>query len=410
MNTDGLLAQLRRNSAAGPHYVAEEDAQVAPDQPVVRLIAFYLPQFHPIPENDRWWGKGFTEWTNVTKAMPQFSGHYQPRLPQDLGFYDLRLVDTLRRQVALARRHGIHGFCFHTYWFGGTWLLDTPLQLLLANRDIDLPFCLCWANENWTRRWDGLDREILIAQRHSAEDDLALARALEPALRDPRYIRIDGRPILMVYRPGLLPNSLSTARRWRGHFARTGLGDPFLLMAQGFGDEDPRLHGFDAAVEFPPHKLAENAPVINHNVTLFNPDYQGNIIEYDLLVRRASEVGPTPYQLFRAVTPGWDNEARQPGRGTTFAFSTPEKYASWLTMACRQAAVQPEPDRRVVFINAWNEWAEGAHLEPDRHHGHAYLDATARVLANLDSACSPDLTEGGPRLAIVSHDARGVVQ
>ena len=275
MNTDGLLSQLRRNSAAGPHYVAEEDAQVAPDHPAVRLIAFYLPQFHPIPENDRWWGKGFTEWTNVTKAMPQFSGHYQPRLPQDLGFYDLRLVDTLRRQVALARRHGIHGFCFHTYWFGGTWLLNTPLQLLLANPDIDLPFCLCWANENWTRRWDGLDREILIAQRHSAEDDLALALALEPALRDPRYIRIDGRPILMVYRPGLLPNSLSTARRWRGHFARAGLGDPFLLMAQGFGDEDPRLHGFDAAVEFPPHKLAKNAPVINHNVTLFNPDYQG---------------------------------------------------------------------------------------------------------------------------------------
>jgi glycosyltransferase involved in cell wall biosynthesis len=398
-DTDDFAHQLRANLAPGEHYEPDDEISSAPINPAVRLIAYYLPQFHPIRQNDEWWGKGFTEWTNVCRGLPQFPGHYQPRLPGGLGFYDLRLVDTLRQQAALARKYGVHGFCFYYYWFGGRRLLETPLNLLLQNPDIDMPFCVCWANENWTRRWDGFEDEILIAQDHSSEDDVAFARSLEPALRDPRYIRVGGRPLVLVYRPGLLPNPLATARRWRVHFAREGYGDPYLVMAQSFRDEDPRLHGFDAAAEFPPHHVGFDAPSINREVRFFDPHYQGTVVDYDEMVRRAVATAPSPFKTFPGVCPGWDNEARRPGRGFVVARSTPEKYGHWLTAACRKALEARDPSERLVFINAWNEWAEGATLEPDLHFGYAYLRATARVLWSLN------VQPQQQRVAVLSHDA-----
>jgi len=255
-----LLEQLRINTMPGPDYEADGDDLALPSPPPVRLIAYYLPQFHPIPENDRWWGKGFTEWTNVTKALPQYVGHYQPRLPDGLGFYDLRLPENLAAQASLARRYGIGGFCIHYYWFGGRRLLETPLAMLLRHPEIDLPFCLNWANEPWSRVWDGSERQLLMEQQHSPEDDLAFAAAIEPVMADPRYIRISGRPLFMLYRPGLLPDAAATVARWRDYFSARGLADPYIVMPQAFGDTDPRVYGMDAATGFPPHPFGWDLP------------------------------------------------------------------------------------------------------------------------------------------------------
>jgi len=379
-----LLEQMRFNLTAGPDFESERDDFALPAHVPVRLIAFYLPQFHPIPENDRWWGKGFTEWTNVTRALPRFFSHFQPQLPEGLGFYDLRLVEILRQQATLAKRHGVGGFCFHYYWFAGRCLLDTPLNLLLSHPEIEFPFCVNWANENWTRTWNGSEKTVLMGQKHSAEDDIAFATALEPALRDPRYIRINGRPLLMLYRPGLLPDAAATVVRWRRHFIKSGVGDPYLVMPQAFGDNDPNVYGIDAAAGFPPHRFGWDLPSITPMLELLDPEFRGIVYSYEAMANRAMALrSGTEFKLFHGVCPGWDNEPRRPGRGATFAGSTPKAYGRWLDDACRKALQEPNPEERIVFINAWNEWAEGAHLEPDRHYGYAYLRETARILNKL---------------------------
>jgi len=367
-------------SYSGNHetYVALKDTPRI--DPVIRLIAFYLPQFHPIPENDEWWGKGFTDWRNVASAKPQFVGHYQPHLPGELGFYDLRLIEIQRRQIDLAKMYGLYGFCYHYYWFGGKRLLERPLNQVLANKGLDLPFCICWANENWTRRWDGLDEDVLMGQNYSPEDDLAFIQALEPALRDDRYIRIDKRPLIIVYRPELLPDAKATAGRWRAYCEDVGIGGIYLASTRAFENRDPRDFGFDAAIEFPPNN--SGPPILNEEVELLNPNYRGIIYDYRCFVERSRRYKKKNYKLFRGVTPGWDNEARRPGRGTTFIFSTPEAYAGWLDNACRDTLRNFEGEARLVFVNAWNEWAEGCHLEPDQKYGYAYLECTKEVLSH----------------------------
>jgi lipopolysaccharide biosynthesis protein len=378
---ESLIEHYTNNTSPGRYY---DDGSTIPEiggDPAVRLIAFYLPQFHAIPENDNWWGPGFTEWTNVTKALPRFAGHYQPRLPGALGFYDLQHTDTLRRQAELAKLYGVHGFCFMHYWFGGHRLLERPLDNLLANPDIDLPFFVYWANENWTRRWVDANQDVLIAQNHSPEDDLAFARSLEPFFDDPRYIRIGDRPLLMLYRPSLFPDVAATIERWREYFARQGRPDPYLLMIQSSGQVDPRGYGFDAAVGYPPQRGVDHLTPVSAPM-LLDRGFRGTLRRYEDLASEFLSHHPTEYQYFPGVTPQWDNEARRPGKGQVFVGSTPELYSEWLEAECRWVAGRPR-DERLVFINAWNEWAEGAYLEPDQHYGHAYLAATARALGRL---------------------------
>lgn len=388
---------LRAHSTTthGPEYVAMPADLVAPAQLAAKAIAFYLPQFHPIAENDEWWGRGFTEWTNVSKALPQFIGHHQPHLPGELGFYDLRVVDVMRRQAELAKLYGLHGFCFHHYWFSGRRLLERPLDQLMANPDIDLPFCLCWANENWTRRWDGHDEDILLGQDYTHDNDLSFIRDALPYLRDSRYIHIDGRPLLIVYRPSLLPDCRQTLQVWRDYCREQGLGEIFLAMVQ-FDVDDPELMGFDAALEFPPHKLGRGLRSINHTLDIVNPDYAGHVLDYAELADRGKRWPVPKYPLFKGVAPRWDNEARKPGKGYSFAHSTPARYREWLEHAVAYSREHPVCGESVVFINAWNEWAEGAHLEPDRRYGYGYLQATRDALAG-DTARR--------KVLVVSHDA-----
>jgi lipopolysaccharide biosynthesis protein len=374
---DGLRrARLRSDQPALGH-VAHR-AQALPQPLPATLVSFYLPQFHPIPENDAWWGKGFTEWRNVARALPQFEGQVQPRLPADLGFYDLRNGQVMREQARLAAEYGIGAFCFYFYWFGGKTLLEGPLQQWLEDRSIELPFCLCWANENWSRRWDGREQDVLVGQQHSAADDLAFIVHVARYLRDPRYLRVDGKPLLLVYRPGLLPEPAATVQRWRQWCRDTGLGEIELAYVQSFERPEPASLGFDAAVEFPPNMA--NAAEITADQRLLNPDYTGQVLDWRVLAAdyRAREL--PGYRLFPGVNCGWDNEPRRPGKGRSFLHASPRRYRDWLADTVhRRLRDRPAADR-LVFINAWNEWAEGAVLEPDQRLGHAWLQATRDAL------------------------------
>lgn len=369
-----------------------------------RLIAFHLPQFHPIPENDLWWGKGFTEWNNVVKGRPLFSGHYQPHLPADLGFYDLRLPETRMAQAQLAADHGIHGFCYYHYWFHGRQLLERPVNDIVASGEPDFPFCLCWANENWTRRWDGHDAEVLMAQTYSEEDDRRHLEWLAPRFADGRYIRVHGKPLFLVYRARKLPDALRTTTAWRERAQQLGIGDLYLCRLEIYPDdrEDPARLGFDAAVEFQPDWVTLGAPLRREarwgyarTLGLTDDLYQRHsIFDYGTLVERMLRKPLAPYRRFPCVTPMWDNAPRRQNYASIVHGSTPELYERWLRETIERF-VPPSPEENLVFINAWNEWAEGNHLEPCQRWGRSYLDATRAVVSatreGLPSRHLPDL-------------------
>ncbi|MDX6290907.1 MAG: hypothetical protein QOH42_2706, partial [Blastocatellia bacterium] len=353
-----------------------------------RLISFYLPQFHPIPENNHWWGKGFTEWTNVARARPLVKGHYQPHLPAELGFYDLRLPETRQAQANLARQYGVFGFCYYHYWFNGKRLLQRPLDEVLKSGEPDFPFCVCWANENWTRRWNGEEQDVLMKQTYSAADDLAHIRALIPSFQDPRYIKINGRPLVLIYRVSSLPQPRQTADIWRQEAIRAGFPDLYLCTVVSLAalDFDPTSIGFDAAVDFPPncnHRTQPIKPIrcrfrkLDRQARRFfrDPYCEHAILRYSDLATNIMNRPEPEYKLFPCVAPGFDNSARRKSGASIYVGSTPELYRKWLDRSINQTQRRFENrDERLVFVNAWNEWAEGNHLEPDQKWGHRYLE------------------------------------
>ena len=358
------------------------------DSPLVKLIAFHLPQFHPIPENDKWWGKGFTEWTNVVKARPRFRGHYQPHLPADLGFYDLRLPEVREAQAELAREYGIYGFCYYHYWFNGKRLLERPVNEILDQRRPDFPFCLCWANENWTRAWDGLEREVLLKQNYSEDDDRQHIRWLAVAFSDSRYIRIDGRPLFLIYRSARLPDANRTTDVWREEAVRLGIGDLYLCHVENLFSEgcpDPKTLGFDASIEFQPKvELLHHHLIQKITERLFPNARNHRVNSYKELIDAAGKERLASYLRYPGICPGWDNTSRRRTGCFTLKGSTPELYEQWLREVIRRAPINSDGDK-LVFINAWNEWAEGCHLEPCQKWGRQYLEATRRALEDAGS-------------------------
>ncbi len=393
VTTDGMnqgkMAQIERNREIylerWGEYLHKEDR--------VRLITFYLPQYHPIPENDEWWGKGFTEWSNVTKAKPSFEHHYQPQLPSDLGFYDLRLADAREEQARLAREYGVYGFCYYYYWFDGKRLLDRPLKEVLESGQPDFPFCVCWANENWTRRWDGRDSEILISQNYTDESNRHFIADLLPAFSDARYIRVDGKPMLLIYRAEQIPDLAHTLTLWRKEARESGVGELYLVAVESFtGMDNETEAGFDATVEFPPHGRAvapESTP------SKLNPGFSGNLYDYKLTADNFMHRIVGKLKLFRSAMPSWDNTARRQDAADIFVNSSPEYYRHWLSHIVKETRNTRMGDERLVFVNAWNEWAEGNHLEPDKRYGHAYLQATRDALGDLGRYGGPGDSRSG---------------
>lgn len=358
---------------------------------MTRLIALHLPQYHPIPENDQWWGKGFTEWHNVARARALFPGHAQPHLPADLGFYDLRLPEARQAQADLAREYGIGGFCYYHYWFNGRRLLNRPFDEIAASGSPDLPYCLCWANEDWSRAWDGRSRDLLIAQRYGREDDLAHIRFLIPLMEDPRWIRVDGKPLFLVYRAGLLPDARATTDLWREEARRAGTGELHLVKVESLPEESlvaPSAQGFDSSLEFQP-KWSDLGPKRRDNRIWRRIRSTGtfrdwiwfrhNVHEYDQFVERQLQAPPARWDRIPSVVPMWDNTARRERGGIVLHGSTPEAYEHFLRETIRVRAPR-DTSTDLVFVNAWNEWAEGNHLEPCQRWGRAYLEATRRAL------------------------------
>ncbi|MBM3071003.1 glycoside hydrolase family 99-like domain-containing protein [Lelliottia sp. RWM.1] len=374
---DYIHQVLSSAKPASSEYVAESGDHYERKDGDAKIIAYYLTQFHPNPENDEWWGKGVTEWNNVCRAKPQFVGHSQPRLPGELGFYDLRLKENMLRQVELAKNYGVYGFSFYYYWFDGARLLERPLDLFMNNPDIDFPFALCWANESWTRRFDGTCGEILMEQSDSVESYQAFIDSVIPYMQDSRYIKVAGKPLLTVYRPSFIPDCKNVLQHWRDKCAEAGIGDIHIVgVKEHTWDRDLLSLGFDAQSEFHPGTLFRHCNDITHTIKFVQPKFEGLVLDYEDIVVNKKYFKYNYETLYRAVMPMWDNTARRDNKGMIFHKSSPALYKTWLQDVIGEANQRKDIEDKLIFINAWNEWGEGAYLEPDREYGYAYLQAT----------------------------------
>lgn len=373
-----ILDQYGKKSDMYTHYKKQRDKKQS-----VNLAAYYLTQFHPNEKNDEWWGKGTTEWNNVNQAIPQFVDHYQPRRPGELGYYDLRLKENMMRQIEIAQNYGVNIFCFYYYWFDGERLLEQPLNMFLENKDLDIQFCYCWANENWTKRFSGTDEGILMGITQTTESYEAFIDSVLQDMMDNRYYRIDNKPVISVYRPSQIPCPEKVLKVWRKK-AKDILGvDLYLIAVQ---ERDTSIDwseiGFDAETEFQPKQIQHKCKEINNLVKTIRKDFAGNIYDYEDLVLNKKYLISTNLnkKVYPAVMPMWDNTARRNFRGTIFHGSTPELYKVWLSDIVKKMMKKTNLDDKLIFINAWNEWGEGAYLEPDYYYGFSYLQATRDAL------------------------------
>lgn len=380
-----------------------------------RLIAFYLPQFHPTVENDEWWGRGFTEWTNVTKARPLFPGHYQPHLPADLGFYDLRVPESREAQARLARKAGIEAFCYWHYWFAGRRILERPFNEVVASGSPDFPFCLAWANATWTSHWYGADQRTLIEQTYPGDEDHQQHfHAILPALRDPRYLRVDGRPLFAIFRPKDLPNPEAFIALWQSLAVKNGLPGIHFVA-----------HLFDNELDYPWRKIGYGGAVMTNELKLLRRrlwhiaaerlrlarEEENARARLNAHVRQGAEIAkllshrillrllrwPRGVHFYRdamlffksakalesgcypSIVPGWDNTPRAGYKGIVLQGSTPELFVDHARDILE--SVKPwDAENRIVFVKSWNEWAEGNYLEPNLRYGHAYLDGLRAVV------------------------------
>jgi len=351
----------------------------------IKVLSYYLPQFHPIPENDLWHGKGFTEWTKVSAANPLFEGHYQQHIPHaNIGYYLLDSTDTFKKQVKMMESAGVYGQIFYHYWFTGKLILEKPAQLLLNSPEVNMPFCFCWANENWTKKWDGNEKEVLLQQDYSVEDARAFIHYLIPFFKDSRYIKIDNRPVLYVYRPASIVNVEEYLTAWNEECEQQGVLQPYVVAVLTRGANSPIDFGMDAGVERVLHDWTEGVvPDIKDSLSNYH-SLNGSILSYDEVAdfyMNQSDVKEFTY--FRSIVPMWDNTARYGSDAYLLHSSTPEKYQSWLENIIDYSEKNLPIDRQFVVVNAWNEWAEGAHLEPDTRYGYSYLNATGRALSNI---------------------------
>lgn len=374
----------------------------------VKLIAMYFPQLHVIPENNEWWGEGFTDWDNVKSARPQYEGHNQPRVPLNNNYYDQSKTETLRWQVDLAKKYGIYGFCHYHYWFDGKQLLETPTNLVMENKDIDFPFCLSWANETWSKRWDGKDHQILIQQTHIATKERWKQHYdyLIKAWTDPRAIKVDGKPVFVIYRPQRINKIDDMLAYWRELAVKDGLsGLYFIFQKQGELPSKNCLNLFDAVFQFQPQE-AVNSPSydkksIRHS-KLFKliqslPERYQDMLrglrakfvreltfhDYDEVWRQIVDIRPdAKLTTYPGAYVDWDNAARYKKRATIFREASPEKFGVWLTKLVDSMPQRNLPEN-FIFLNAWNEWAEGAYLEPDERYGYQYLEAIKSALSDL---------------------------
>jgi hypothetical protein len=373
-----------------------------PERRRARVVAFYLPQFHPVPENDAWWGEGFTEWTNVRRARPLFPGHAQPRVPGRLGYYDLRDPDIREAQAALARDSGVEAFCYWHYWFGGgRRILERPFHEVLGSGRPDFPFCLCWANESWTGIWHGAPGRILIEQTYpGAADHAAHFETLLPAFRDARYLKVDGRPLFLVYNPGGLPEPGRFALLWRRMAVQAGL--PGLhLVAMSADLKADYVTPFDATMPYGPRDFLQRAvrarPLVRVGKRFLTGERAAALAErvtlpwlparydYAELARTAFTALPHTVRFIPCLLAGWDNTPRAGRRGVVLENFSAELFRQCLDKAVAQVMGKPAY-HRLVFIKAWNEWAEGNYMEPDEIYGTALLDTLREAVVPLPAA------------------------